>query len=80
MNLEDLLSKLLQQLLKIFVDGPADCFDNRRDAERVPFVILLLANCRQENCVIGEVFYYVLKQENCINLSQLLTFVISTNE
>ena len=28
-----------------FIDGAADCFDNRRDAERVPSAILLLANC-----------------------------------
>ena len=33
-------------LVKSFIDGAADCFENRRDAERVPSAILLLANCR----------------------------------
>ena len=32
--------------LKSFIDGAADCFDNRRDVERVTSPILLLANCR----------------------------------
>ena len=33
------------KLVSNFIDGAADCFDNRGDAERVPSVILLLANC-----------------------------------
>ena len=32
--------------LKSVIDGAADCFDNRRDAKRVPSAILLLANFR----------------------------------
>ena len=31
---------------KSFIDGAADYFDNRRDAERVPSAILLSAICR----------------------------------
>ena len=36
----------MQRKIKSFIDGAADCFDNIRDAERVPSAILLLANCR----------------------------------
>ena len=35
----------MQRKIKSFIDGAADCFDNTRDAERVPSAILLLANC-----------------------------------
>ena len=32
--------------VKSVIDGAADCFDNRKDANRVTSAILLLANCR----------------------------------
>ena len=35
--------------LKSFIDDAADCFDNRRDAERVPSAILLLANVQMRD-------------------------------
>ena len=33
------LLKNLYHRLKSFIDGRVDCFDNRRDAERVPYLL-----------------------------------------
>ena len=35
----------IHPLVKSFIDGAADCFDNSRDAKRVSSAILLLVNC-----------------------------------
>ena len=48
---------ILRSKIKSFIDGAADWFDNRRDVERVPSAILLLANCR----LVNKFLYLCLK-------------------
>jgi hypothetical protein len=45
--------------VKSFIDNAADCFDNRRGAERVTSTIQLLANCRY---LCPEVYKLLIKK------------------